>query len=77
MIEEKPKKSKGGSYWPFFVGAALLLYLMNKPSATVQSQFMGPVVYPDPGATVQGGGQGYSVQSLSTLSWYGPYATVG
>jgi len=77
MIEEKPKRSRGGSYWPFFIGAALLLYFMNRNTTVTTAQFQGPVVYPDPGATVQGGGQGYSVQSLSTLSWYGPYATVG
>ena len=79
MNEElQPKRSrKSDSYLPYLIGAAILLYYLNQSGAILPSTAYGPTTYPDPYATVQSGGQGYSVQSLATLSSYGPYSTVG
>jgi hypothetical protein len=79
MNEElQPKRGrKSDSYLPWLIGAAILLYYLNQSGAILPRAAYGPTTIPDPYASVQGGGQGFSVQSLSNLSLMGPYSTVG
>lgn len=67
--------SKEYLWW--ILGGIALYYILNGGGAISAPVLLGPTVLPDPITSVQAGGQGYTIQSLRTLSLYGPYSTVG
>lgn len=73
--EPRSRRSSGSSsYLWWIVGGVIAFYFFSKSGLVTPSALLGPTVLPDPLTSVQAGGQGYSVQSLSYLSQFGPYA---
>ena len=73
--QPRSRHSRGGINPLWWVAAfAIGVYFFSKSGLVTPSVLLGPTVIPDPLTSVQAGGQGSSVQSLSYLSMFGPYA---